>query len=120
MYEFRFFITDLSKQLELKFRELKEKQKDILKLYRGSKLSQDEVSYYQNSVGNLIANSAYLSTSGERSVAYSFATKFVKLEGFVRALFEYTVDLNVVQNIIVADIREYSAFPEEAEFIFDY
>ncbi|CAF1118073.1 unnamed protein product [Rotaria sordida] len=120
MYEFRFFITDFSKQLELKFRELKEKQKDILKLYRGSKLSQDEVSYYQNSVGNLIANSAYLSTSGERSVAYSFATKFVKLEGFVRALFEYTVDLNVVQNIIVADIREYSAFPEEAEFIFDY
>ncbi|CAF3181105.1 unnamed protein product [Rotaria sp. Silwood2] len=120
MYQIRFYIMDLSEQLELKFKELKEKQKDVLKLYRGAKLSQDEVANYQNSIGNSISNSSYLSTSSERSVAYGFATKSAKSEGFVRALFEYLVDLNVVHEIVVADVREYSAFPEEAECIVDF
>ncbi|CAF1483266.1 unnamed protein product [Rotaria sordida] len=119
MYELRLYITDLSEQLELKFQELKGKEKDVLKLYHGSKLSQDEVAYYQNSIENLIAISKYLSTSGECSVAYNFATKLAKSQGFVCALFEYIVDLNVVQNIIIADVRQYSAFSEETEFVFD-
>ncbi|CAF4178555.1 unnamed protein product [Rotaria sordida] len=119
MYEFRLYIADLSEQLKLKFQELKEKQKDVLKLYRGLKLSQDEVANFQNSIGNLISTNGYLSTSGERSVAYGFVTKSATSQDFVRALFEYIVDLNVVQNIIIADVRQYSAFPEEAEFIFD-
>jgi hypothetical protein len=29
------------------------------------------------------------------------------------------VDLNVVKKIVIADIRQYSAFPEEAQFIVD-
>ncbi|CAF1351987.1 unnamed protein product [Rotaria sordida] len=112
-------IDDLSKQLELKFQELKEKQKDILKLYRAIQLSQDELTNYQNSIGNLISNNEYLSTSSQRSVAYGFLTKFTKQEGIVRALVEYSVDLNVVQKIAIADVRQYSAFPEETEFVVD-
>jgi hypothetical protein len=110
---------DLSEQLELKFQELKKKQKDILKLYRAVRLSQDELTDYQNSIGNLISNSEYLSASSERSVVYNFVTKFTKQEGVVRALVEYLVDLNVVKKIVIADIRQYSAFPEEAQFIVD-
>ncbi|CAF4867145.1 unnamed protein product, partial [Rotaria sp. Silwood1] len=110
---------DFSEQLELKFKELKEEQKDILKLYRAAKLSSDELANFQNSIGNLISCSGYLSTSGEYSVAYGFATKSPKREGFEGAVFEYIVDLDVVQNIVLAVIHEYSAFPEEAEVIVD-
>jgi hypothetical protein len=110
---------DLSDQLEKKFLQLKETQKDILRLYRGLKLSFDEVANFQNSIGNLISTNGYLSTSSERSVAYGFATKSAKREGVARALFEYQVDLSVVQKIVIADIREFSAFPEEAEVLVD-
>ncbi|CAF1929290.1 unnamed protein product [Rotaria magnacalcarata] len=119
LYQFRFYIMDLSEQLELKFQELKAKQKDVLKLYRGLKLSHDEVANFQNSIGNLISTNGYLSTSSEHSVAYGFATKSAKRDGVVRALFEYAVDLNTVQKIVIADIRQYSAFPEEAEVLVD-
>ncbi|CAF3809103.1 unnamed protein product [Rotaria sp. Silwood1] len=113
IYQLRFYIKDFSEQLELKFKELKEEQKDILKLYRAAKLSSDELATFQNSIGNLI------SCSGEYSVAYGFATKSPKREGFEGAVFEYIVDLDVVQNIVLAVIHEYSAFPEEAEVIVD-
>ncbi len=119
LYQFRFYIMDLSEQLELKFLKLKETQKDTLSLYRGLKLSQDEVANFQNSIGNLISTNGYLSTSSDRKVAYGFATKAAKREGVARALFEYQVDLSAVQKIVIADIREYSAFPEEAEVLVD-
>lgn len=109
---------DLSEQLLLKFQDLKAKQK-ILRLYRGLKLSPDEVGNFQRSIGNLISTNGYLSTSSEFSVAYGFATKSAKRDGVVRALFEYEVDLEAVQKIVIADIREYSAFPEEAEVLVD-
>ncbi|CAF2356390.1 unnamed protein product [Rotaria sp. Silwood2] len=119
LYQFRFYIMDLSEQLERKFKTLQEKQKDILRLYRGSKLSQDEVENFQRSIGNLISTNGYLSTSDDRTVAYGFATKSARREGFVRALFEYRVDLEEVKKIVIADIREFSAFPEEAEVLVD-
>ena len=110
---------DLSEQLELKFQQLKAKQTGILRLYRGLKLSHDEVTHFQNSIGQLISTNGYLSTSSEYSVAHGFATKAAKREGVVRALFQYEVDLNAVTKIVIADIREYSAFPEEAETLVD-
>jgi hypothetical protein len=119
LYQFRFYIMDLSEQLEKKFLELKAVQKDVLKLYRGLKLSRDEVAHFQRSIGNLISTNGYLSTSSDYNVAYGFATKAAKREGVERALFEYNVDLNVVQKIVIADIRQYSAFPEEAEVLVD-
>lgn len=119
LYQFRFYIIDLSEQLELKFKQLKEKHNGIFRLYRGLKLSYDEVAHFQNSIGQLISTNGYLSTSSEFSVAYGFATKSAKREGVARALFEYEVDLNTVTKIVIADIREYSAFPEEAEVLVD-
>lgn len=110
---------DLSEQLEMKFLDLKEKQKDVLKLYRGLKLSPDEIENFQRNIGNLISTNGYLSTSSDHAVAYGFATKSAKRPGVARALFEYQVDLNVVKKIIIADIRQYSRFPEEAEVLVD-
>jgi hypothetical protein len=119
LYHFRFYIIDLCKQLEQKYIEMKSKQTGVLKLYRGLKLAVNEVENFKKNIGNLISTNGYLSTSRERSVAYGFVMKPFKREGIVRALFEYQIDLNHVKNIILADIAEYSAFPEEAEVLVD-
>ncbi|CAF0868367.1 unnamed protein product [Adineta ricciae] len=119
LYHFRFYIVDLCKQLELKFEDLKARGKNLVKLYRGSCLSPAEVENFQKSIGNLIATNGYLSTSYDRSVAYGFATKPNNRVGVVRALFEYQVDITQVKHIVIADIAQYSAFPEEAEMLVD-
>ena len=119
LYHFRFYIIDLCKQLELKFLELQNSQVNILKLYRGLKLSCTEIASFQQNIGNLISTNGYLSTSSLRSVAYHFAKKPINREGLVSALFEYQVDLNQVKKIVVADIAQYSAFPDEAEVLVD-
>ena len=105
---------DLSEQLELKA-----KQNGVIKLYRSMKLDDDELANLKQNIGKLISPNGYLTTSSKRSVAYDCAIKSGKREGIVRALFEYQIDLNVVQNVVIADVQEYSAFPEKAEFIID-
>lgn len=103
----------------MKFFELQRSQTDVLKLYRGLKLSRNEIANFEQNVGNLISTNGYLSTSRLRSVAYHFAKKRTNREGVVRALFEYQIDLKQVKKIVVADIAQYSAFPEEAEVLVD-
>ncbi|CAF0745924.1 unnamed protein product [Adineta steineri] len=119
LYHFRFYIIDLCKQLEIKYIEMKSTMKEVLKLYRGLNISPDEVQNFKRNMGNLISTNGYLSTSRDRSVAYGFATKPNNRVGVVRCLFEYQVDLELVKNIVVADISQYSAFPEEAEVLVD-
>ncbi|CAF3824765.1 unnamed protein product [Rotaria sordida] len=119
LYQFRFYIMDLSEQLEMKFLELKKKQKDVLRLYRYSQLNFNEVKNFQRNIGNLISTNEYLLTSNQRSAACDFAIKSPKRDDFERVLFEYQVDLNIVQTIVIADVREYSTFPEQVEFLVD-
>jgi hypothetical protein len=120
LYHFRFYIIDLCKQLELKFIELQREESDrILKLYRGLKLSRNEIQNFEENIGNLISTNGYLSTSRLHSVAYKFAKKLTNREGIFSVLFEYQVDLNQVKKIILADISQYSAFPDEAEVLVD-
>lgn len=103
----------------MKFFELQRSQIGVLKLYRGLKLSQNEIANFEQNIGILISTNGYLSTSRLRPVAYHFAKKRTNREGVVGALFEYQVDLKQVKKIVIADIAQYSAFPEEAEVLVD-
>jgi hypothetical protein len=119
LYQFRFYILDLSEQLQLKFLAFKAKQNGVVKLYQALNLSNDELVYFQKNIGNSISPNGYLLTTSERSIAYDSAIKSARGEDDVRVLFEYQVDLDVVQQIAIADIREYSACPEEAQVLVD-
>jgi hypothetical protein len=110
---------DLSEQLELKFLSFKQKQKGVVKLYQALNLNNDELVHFQKNIGNTISPNGYLLTTSERSIAYDSAIKSAKTEDDARVLIEYQVDLTVVQNIAIADIREYSASPEEAQVLVD-
>lgn len=98
---------------------MKKQRSGILKLYRGLKINANEVINFQHSIGNLISTNGYLSTSSDYSVAHGFATKPIQRENIVQALFQYEVNLDTIQSIVLADIAQYSAFPEEAEVLVD-
>jgi hypothetical protein len=106
--------------LELKFIELKHRENDdVLKLYRGLRLSQNEIKLFQENIGNLISKNGFLSTSRLHSIAYAFAKKPTNREGIVVAIFQYQIDLKQVNKIVLADVAEYSSFPDEAEVLVD-
>jgi tetratricopeptide (TPR) repeat protein len=95
-------------------------------LYRGAKLSRNEVE--QLHIGTLVATNGYLSTSLNLNVAQLFIgidpminisqrQSHDNRQEFV--LFDINVDLTHSPEIIVADVSEHSTSPDENEFIFD-
>ncbi len=68
--------------------ELKQTQIDLLKLYRGLKLSHNEIINFEENLGNLFSTNGYLSTTRLYSVAYRFAKKPTNREGIVSVFFQ--------------------------------
>ena len=120
LYDFRFYILDLSKELEKSFNDIKQnEQSNVLRLYRGFKTSMEEVMSLKNNIGNLISSNGYLSTSRNRQVAYTFAKKPTNRPNVQKVFVEYYVDLSSIKTVIFADIAQFSKFPDEAEVLFD-
>jgi len=119
LHAFRFFIIDLSTNLSSMDNIFKkQQQQQTLKLYRGCILSTSEVQRLNDNVGNLISHNGFLSTSRLYDIAVKF-TKKPKTSLQESVIFEIDVDLNNANNIILADIAQYSKFPEEQEVLFD-
>lgn len=119
LYQFRFYIIDLSIRLEEECEILKAECKEPLKVYRGQKLGFDEIQQFQKSVGNLISTNGYLSTSRVYESALEFALKPAKRKEIVKVMFEYEVNFDLVKSVIAADVQKYSDFAKEAEVLFD-
>ncbi|CAF1168954.1 unnamed protein product [Didymodactylos carnosus] len=123
LHTFRFYIIDLCKSLEQKYKDLKRRQKQsstsVLKLYRGLKQTKEEVLTLQKNVGSLMSTNGYFSTSRQRGVAVNFAKKPSNRLDIEAVLFEIIVDTQMVKKIILADISEHSEFQHEEEILFD-
>ncbi|CAF1432879.1 unnamed protein product, partial [Didymodactylos carnosus] len=106
----RYYIVDLCTWLKQESDELKEYLCRItITLYRGLKLSDDEIEKLKNNIDNLISTNGFLSTSKSIEIACAFATN---------VLFEIKVNTEV-ENIIFAHISEYSMIKGEGEVLFD-
>ena len=110
---------DLSEQIKYYCSQLEEKQRNIPKLYRHEILTNDEITDFKNNIGNLISINGYLSLYSEYSIPYNFARKLNKIDSIQRALFEYQFDLNVVEKIFIADVKEFVTYPEQVDFLVD-
>ncbi|CAF3454845.1 unnamed protein product [Rotaria sp. Silwood2] len=60
LYTFRYFIYDLCKQLEQEFQQQQEDFDSIILLYRGVRLSSDEVKKLEANVGKLLSTNGYV------------------------------------------------------------
>jgi tetratricopeptide (TPR) repeat protein len=78
-------------------------------LYRGLKLTIDELQKLEENIGNLISTNGFLSTSRNRQVALFFATN---------VLFEIETNIGL-QGKMWYDIAQRSKVPDEEEVIFD-
>ncbi|CAF1324699.1 unnamed protein product [Rotaria sp. Silwood1] len=120
LYIFRFFIGDLSQNLQHEHKKILLSEEKILNVYRGVKLNKQEFNKLKENQGKLISTNGYLSTSRRMSSALSFAVKPTTRTDFIPVLFHIQFDIEQVdKNIIFADIHQLSEYPDEEEILFD-
>ncbi|CAF1193842.1 unnamed protein product [Didymodactylos carnosus] len=122
LYTFRFYLVDLRAQLSENHQLILDYH-DTLILYRGCKLTQDEIERLKDGIGQLISTNGFLSTSENRDIAEIYAgvgvTHTTFSSGLESAIFEISIDTKKHQTTILADISFYSRFRDESEFLFD-
>ncbi|CAF2705200.1 unnamed protein product [Rotaria sp. Silwood2] len=117
LYKFRYFISDLSKNLFREYEVLKDSLDTTLTFYRGVKVSKEEAYKLECNVGQLISTNRYLSTSFSKNVAVAFVSE--STDEYERILFEIECDLRKIVSIILASIAHYSKHRFEDEVLFD-
>ncbi|UJR11319.1 hypothetical protein I4U23_015500 [Adineta vaga] len=75
LYVFRFFVGDLSKNLENEHEKLLSSNEEMFTVYRGVHLDKEEFHRLKQNQGQLISTNGYLSTSRNRSKANGFALR---------------------------------------------
>ncbi|CAF4814250.1 unnamed protein product [Rotaria sp. Silwood1] len=120
LYMFRFFIEDLSKNLQHEHEKILLSNENTLNVYRGVKFDKEEFNKLKENQEKLISTNGYLLTSRRRSLALSFALKSTERINVVSVLFHIQCDIKQTdKNITFADIRQFSTYPEEEEVLFD-
>ena len=120
LYTFRFFIADLSKSLAREHQKVVRCGETILTVYRGLKLSHEELQQLKENQGKLISTNGYLSTSRLRQKAFDFAIKPTKRSDAFSTLFEINCDIQKLpDDVVFADISQFSVYPDEEEVLFD-
>ncbi|CAF4671233.1 unnamed protein product, partial [Rotaria sp. Silwood2] len=121
LYIFRYYIQDLCKRLAVEHKKCRTKEinQPILTLYRGLKLTKDELIRFQSNVGSLISTNGFLSTTRNYDLALEFALKASKRSvDVLPTLFIIEADIRL-DNAIFTDISSLSFYPEEEEVLFD-
>ncbi|CAF5141162.1 unnamed protein product, partial [Rotaria sp. Silwood1] len=72
LYQFRFFINDLSQNLHDQHEKILLSNETILNVYRGMKLNKEEFNKLKENQGKLISINGYLLTNQQKSKAYDF------------------------------------------------
>lgn len=75
IFKFRFFINDLHKQIHQFYREylMKESRQHQLTVYRGQRLTMNEVDFLRTNIGEIISMNSFLSATTIRAIAEIFA-----------------------------------------------
>ncbi|CAF1114702.1 unnamed protein product [Didymodactylos carnosus] len=112
LFQLRYFIKDLCKNLKLLFDEnfqLYQESLDTITFYRGLTLSDKDINQLKQSIKKYISTNGFLSTSFYRNIAETFSKNVI---------FEIQIDTKL-NNIIYADISKMSYNIDEEEVLFD-
>ncbi|CAF3862702.1 unnamed protein product, partial [Rotaria sp. Silwood1] len=114
LYIFRFYISDLCKQIATT--EKKNNQSHSLILYRGVRMPLDEIKRWKENEGKLISINGYLSTSLSKAVAMKFALRRTETNMEESILIEIECDQS---SAAFAIVEKESRFSKEEEVLFD-
>ncbi|CAF3717048.1 unnamed protein product [Rotaria sp. Silwood1] len=112
MFLFRAYILDIYDQLK------KCQSKNPLRVYRGQKMSNDELQNLKRRLNQFISVNSFFSTSTNKNVALPFLNIDDTTDKLVPVLYEIDADPNKVTGKPFADISAYSEFPGESEILF--
>ncbi|CAF1135549.1 unnamed protein product [Rotaria sordida] len=118
LFAFRFFITDISKQIKSKHEKFIRTcdNRNIIRVYRGQIIGNDELELMKNSIGEFLSMNSFLSTTLDRSTALDFARATPKRDNLQQIIFEIKIDPRL-ETKAFADITQISYFQKEDEIL---
>jgi tetratricopeptide (TPR) repeat protein len=116
---FRFFISDLYKQLSKEHEKyLRAMKEPTIQVYRGQGINENELNLIRENVGEFISMNSFLSTTTNRDTAVFYAESNAAATDSVKPiLFEFNIDQELMGAIPFASIRHLSYFQEEDEVL---
>ena len=116
LFTFRFFLIDLSAEIEKDYAQIKDK--GVIKLFRGAQIPNDELHKLKANLGQIISTNGFLSTSRNPQVAIGFAKSNQLNKDFADVLFEIDADSSL-KSISFADVAKKSVVKGEEEVLFN-
>ena len=123
IFKLRYYIYDLHNQLakgRASYIQSLPKNKPLLTLYRGQRMSMIDLKKLQDNVGDLISFNSFLSTTNSCEAALFFAGcgQLSDSVSEVSVLYQITVDTRTPHSIPFAKIQYESIFKDEEEVLF--
>ncbi|CAF0777319.1 unnamed protein product [Rotaria sp. Silwood1] len=120
LHMIRFFIGDLTENIAHEHQKIPLSNEQMLTVYRGAKLTKKDLKKLRKNEGTIISINGYLSASRHRSSAFDVAMKPTKRTNVVSVVFEIECNIRELgENIIFADITQYTEYPDRQEVLFD-
>ncbi|CAM4807405.1 unnamed protein product [Rotaria magnacalcarata] len=112
MFQLRSLICDIHRQL------MEHQCDHQIRVYRGQRMSPNELECLKKSIRQFISFNSFLSTSSDQQEASMFLEDYNYSDGLLPVLFEIDADPRVVTNKPFANISSLSAFKGESEVLF--
>ncbi|CAF3736158.1 unnamed protein product [Rotaria sp. Silwood1] len=122
LFTFRYFMKDLIENLVREHQSMVQFGKEILFMYRGMKLTSDQIEKFKKNEGKLVSINGFFTTAILRSTALSQMIKPSKQTDLISVLIEIQYDLQHMSNsVIVADIIQFNEISceDQQEILFD-
>ncbi|CAF1264136.1 unnamed protein product [Adineta ricciae] len=116
IFKFRFFITDLYNQLSDLHKQSKSERSNLLILYRGQRLTSNELKVLKSNINCIISMNTFLSATTNLDVALMFAGNGSERPLIESVLFQITIDVNQSDQP-VADISQLGYMKDEDEVL---
>jgi len=116
---FRFFICDLSSNLNREYNKILSSNENTVTVYRGLKLDKKKFDEINRNKGKLISMNGYFLTTRLQEFAREFAMIPTKQTDVISVLFQIKCDLKQLEkNVLFADIAQFIAYPN-GQVLFD-
>ncbi|CAF4735006.1 unnamed protein product, partial [Rotaria sp. Silwood2] len=120
LYQFRFFLGDLSENLQCQHEKILLSNETILNVYRGFKLDKEEFNKLKQNQGKLVSMNRYLLTSRDKLQEFNLANKPTKRIDIISVLFHIQCDIKKIdKNIFFSDINQLNDYSNKQEVLFD-
>lgn len=112
IYLFRFLIRDIGLELD------KHRCSSSVSVHRVQYMQKKEIERFRNSIGEYVSMNSFFSTSRKSSEALKFFDHNPPTDSNEKVLFEIIADAQLEHTKAFADIKQFSAHPNEEEVLF--